>query len=363
MWRKTKQGTDQTYLRVRLDDPAWPQPIWGVLHREQRGRRGAPDLAPRHARGRLGPCGVMASTPRRHACERVRPSTAPQSSLVDHDQSPLLPTNAATKRDDTSRATSLARVVVLVLLPFVSGYYLSYLYRSINALISEALVAEFALSPGNLGFLTATYFLAFAVDPAPPRRLARPLRSAPRPGRPAVHRGCWCCALCLRGWVCRPRHRPRAHRPRRRRRPDGRPQGHRAVVPGRAHRAGQRLVHHAGRAGRRHRHGAGRDRARPCGLARRVRRPRRRDGRFSAADPARRAGAATEQRCESRDWWTEHHRRLPRPALLAPGSAVGKLHRLRLGAARPVGRAMARRRRRLRAPRGRRATSLSWRSR
>lgn len=30
-WRKTKQGTEQSYLRVRLDDPAWPQPIWGVL--------------------------------------------------------------------------------------------------------------------------------------------------------------------------------------------------------------------------------------------------------------------------------------------------------------------------------------------
>jgi uncharacterized protein (DUF736 family) len=30
-WRKTKQGTGHTYLRVRLDDPAWPQPIWGVL--------------------------------------------------------------------------------------------------------------------------------------------------------------------------------------------------------------------------------------------------------------------------------------------------------------------------------------------
>ena len=30
-WRKTKHGTEQSYLRVRLDDPAWPQPIWGVL--------------------------------------------------------------------------------------------------------------------------------------------------------------------------------------------------------------------------------------------------------------------------------------------------------------------------------------------
>jgi MFS family permease len=57
--------------------------------------------------------------------------------------------------------------VLLVLLPFVSGYYLSYLYRSINALISEALVSEFALSPGNLGFLTATYFLAFGLIQLP----------------------------------------------------------------------------------------------------------------------------------------------------------------------------------------------------
>ena len=30
-WRKTKQGTEKSYLRVRLDDPTWPQPVWGVL--------------------------------------------------------------------------------------------------------------------------------------------------------------------------------------------------------------------------------------------------------------------------------------------------------------------------------------------
>lgn len=31
VWRRTKQGTDQSYLRVRLDDPGWPQPIWANL--------------------------------------------------------------------------------------------------------------------------------------------------------------------------------------------------------------------------------------------------------------------------------------------------------------------------------------------
>ena len=30
-WRKTKKGSEQSYLRVRLDGPAWPQPVWGVL--------------------------------------------------------------------------------------------------------------------------------------------------------------------------------------------------------------------------------------------------------------------------------------------------------------------------------------------
>jgi uncharacterized protein (DUF736 family) len=30
-WRRTRKGTDQPYLSVKLDDPALPQPIWGAL--------------------------------------------------------------------------------------------------------------------------------------------------------------------------------------------------------------------------------------------------------------------------------------------------------------------------------------------
>lgn len=30
-WRRTKHGTEESYLRVKLDDPALPQPIWGAL--------------------------------------------------------------------------------------------------------------------------------------------------------------------------------------------------------------------------------------------------------------------------------------------------------------------------------------------
>ena len=30
-WRKTSQTSGENYLRVKLDDPALPQPIWGAL--------------------------------------------------------------------------------------------------------------------------------------------------------------------------------------------------------------------------------------------------------------------------------------------------------------------------------------------
>lgn len=30
-WRKTSQTSGESYLRVKLDDPALPQPIWGAL--------------------------------------------------------------------------------------------------------------------------------------------------------------------------------------------------------------------------------------------------------------------------------------------------------------------------------------------
>ena len=54
------------------------------------------------------------------------------------------------------------RTAVLVFLPFAAGYFLSYLYRTVNAVISPDLVGEFGLSAASLGLLTSAYFLAFA---------------------------------------------------------------------------------------------------------------------------------------------------------------------------------------------------------
>jgi MFS family permease len=62
---------------------------------------------------------------------------------------------------------SPARRVACVLLPFAAGYYLSYLFRSINALIAGDLTAELGLSAADLGVLTSVYFLLFAAAQLP----------------------------------------------------------------------------------------------------------------------------------------------------------------------------------------------------
>jgi MFS family permease len=59
------------------------------------------------------------------------------------------------------------RPLLCVLLPFAAGYYLSYLFRSINALIAGDLAAELGLTAGDLGVLTAIYFLVFAAVQLP----------------------------------------------------------------------------------------------------------------------------------------------------------------------------------------------------
>ena len=54
------------------------------------------------------------------------------------------------------------RLVLAVFLPFAAGYYLSFLFRTINAAISPALVAEFGLDAAEVGLLASVYFLVFA---------------------------------------------------------------------------------------------------------------------------------------------------------------------------------------------------------
>lgn len=54
-----------------------------------------------------------------------------------------------------------------IFLPFALGYFLSYVYRSINAVIGPVLAVELGVGPSALGLLTAAYFITFAAFQLP----------------------------------------------------------------------------------------------------------------------------------------------------------------------------------------------------
>jgi predicted MFS family arabinose efflux permease len=59
------------------------------------------------------------------------------------------------------------RLALVVFCPFAAGYFLSFFFRNVNAVISRDLAREFSLSPSDLGFLTSMYLLAFAAIQLP----------------------------------------------------------------------------------------------------------------------------------------------------------------------------------------------------
>ena len=61
-----------------------------------------------------------------------------------------------------NRMTTVQRTILRVFLPFAAGYFLSFLYRVVNAVLAPELLADLGLGPSSLGLLTATYFIAFA---------------------------------------------------------------------------------------------------------------------------------------------------------------------------------------------------------
>jgi MFS family permease len=57
--------------------------------------------------------------------------------------------------------------ILRVFLPFATGYFLSYLYRVVNAVIAPELIADTSIGPSELGLLTAIYFITFAAFQLP----------------------------------------------------------------------------------------------------------------------------------------------------------------------------------------------------
>ena len=58
-------------------------------------------------------------------------------------------------------------IIIRIFFPFALGYFLSYVFRVVNAVIAPDLVADLGLDPSQLGLLTSTYFIAFASSQLP----------------------------------------------------------------------------------------------------------------------------------------------------------------------------------------------------
>ena len=58
-------------------------------------------------------------------------------------------------------------IILRVFLPFALGYFLSYLYRTVNAVIAPDLIRDVQLDASDLGLLTSMYFVTFAIFQLP----------------------------------------------------------------------------------------------------------------------------------------------------------------------------------------------------
>lgn len=68
---------------------------------------------------------------------------------------------------EAASGPAAGRIAILVLLPFAGGYFLSYLFRTVNSVIGADLIRDLGLSAGDIGLLTAAYLLTFALFQVP----------------------------------------------------------------------------------------------------------------------------------------------------------------------------------------------------
>src|SRR5258708_23695375 len=62
----------------------------------------------------------------------------------------------------TGNAPTFATLFLRVFLPFAFAYFLSYIFRGVNAVIFPYLERDIGISAGDLGLLTSAFFLFFA---------------------------------------------------------------------------------------------------------------------------------------------------------------------------------------------------------
>jgi MFS family permease len=76
-------------------------------------------------------------------------------------------TPATIDNEDKPVAMSFAKTMALVFLPFACGYFFSYFYRTVNAVVAPYLRDDIGVGAADLGLLSAAYFLSFAAFQIP----------------------------------------------------------------------------------------------------------------------------------------------------------------------------------------------------
>ncbi|MBT4488963.1 MAG: MFS transporter [Rhodospirillaceae bacterium] len=71
------------------------------------------------------------------------------------------------EKTEAAPATTMARAMFLVFMPFAGGYFFSYFFRSVNAVVAPYLRQDIGLGPADLGLMSAAYFLTFAAFQIP----------------------------------------------------------------------------------------------------------------------------------------------------------------------------------------------------
>ena len=78
-----------------------------------------------------------------------------------------VPTRITAPRQVAKNPVQNRSLILRVFLPFVVGYYIAYLFRTINAVMAAPLATELGLGADDLGLLTSVYFLTFAAAQIP----------------------------------------------------------------------------------------------------------------------------------------------------------------------------------------------------
>jgi predicted MFS family arabinose efflux permease len=173
---------EQVDRRVRLGRPLMQETINRLNSAEQEGPGPTPGEESRHnsEQARKSPnafpgCVDLKQTPPASAkAARGNPTFARHPKMTrgantsDEELDPRVTQNtdprSATARLEAANEKPLSkwRMILSVFLPFAAGYYLSFLFRTINASISPFLTSDFGLGAAETGLLASVYFLVFA---------------------------------------------------------------------------------------------------------------------------------------------------------------------------------------------------------